>query len=263
MSSTSNVFFSAYHQLNGSHASAVGCSRLTAINSLGDQHSLYYWGGDVRLRAFKGPADFDTGWNSCQANVTYSFNHAIGAVPTLAIVEVAENSDGTGWRAPTMSSNNYDGSWRQTSIVNLNETTVVVRTQGVLAEFCNSSQGGYLTPAAGYCRVQLYTWTPDFDSGWVAVSTAAGDRDKWFRHRFGAEPSLVMLWVAENNDGSGWVLPAMSAIHHYYTHGVGLYALTEEWAVVKGGASSVAYFVDADGVEQAPASGYIRLLAWR
>jgi hypothetical protein len=272
MASINESFKPAYVSIDGASLAMVGCSYLGEINNLGDRTNMILHAGDVRITAFQRPPDFDTGWSPCQANVTYVFSHNIGVLPHLAVVEIAENSDGSGWRVPTMSSANEryvdgpwfpDKSWRQTAIVVMDESTVSLRTHGSLAYFCNTAGGSAVAPASGYCRIKLFYWTPDYDSDWTAISTAAGDRDKWFQHGFGVIPSLVMLWVAENSDGSGWILPAMSAYHSNYSHGVGIYALTEEWVVVKGGSASVARFVDENGYGKQPTSGFVRLLAWR
>ncbi|MCP4664510.1 MAG: hypothetical protein GY856_54695 [bacterium] len=264
MGSTGYNFMPAYVSASGPTLDLVGYHYLGAIRNLGDRHHEHLLAGDVRLTAFQRPPDFDTSWTPCQANVTYVYQHNIGVLPTLAIVEVAENSDGTGWRVPTMGiANLYVEAWRQTAIVGMTASSISLRTQGNLAVFCNTAAGVVLGPTSGFCRVQLFDWAADYDSGWTSISTAAGDLDKWFRHALGNVPSLVMLWVAENSDGSGWILPAMSAFHDYFTAGVGIYSLTEQWAVVKGGAANVAQFVDADGVGRAPASGYVRLLAWK
>ncbi len=263
MGSTATDWMTAYVSLNGSSLSLVGYSVLGSTRNLGDRHNEYLFAGDVRLTAFQRPPEFDTSWSPCQTNVTYVYQHDIGTLPTLAIVEVAEHSDGTGWRVPTMATSNYYGGWRQTAIVGLDADSVSLRTHGNLAYFRNTAAGAIVAPTSGFCRVQLFNWAADYDSDWTSTSTAAGDRDKWFRHALGGIPSLVMLWVAENSDGSGWILPAMSTFHDGFYDGVGIFSVTEQWAVVKGSTGNVAKFVDADGVATTPASGYVRLLAWK
>ena len=57
--------------------------------------------------------------------------------------------------------------------------------------------------------------------------------------------------VSENNDGSGWFVPAMDNYHRDYNYGAGLYSLDNRWAVVKGGSACLAQFVNASGSGQA------------
>ncbi len=218
---------------------------------------------EVRYRAFKRTPDFDSEWAACTSSQTYTYTHNIGALPEFALVEVAENSDGSGWRVPTMSASNYSSDWwRQTAIVRMTDTTVALRTGSRLVRF-HDETGADISVNTGYCRVRLFEWTPDYDSGWTATSITAGDRDKWFKHGLGQEPSLVMLYVAENADGSGWLLPAMNSYHYAYTDGVGIYRVTDQWAVIKGSESVVAHFKDQNGTLQSPTSGYVRFMAWK
>ena len=101
-------------------------------------------------------------------------------------------------------------------------------------------------------------------TGWVAISNATGDRDRWFEHGLGEVPRLVMLWLAENADGSGWMVPAMSPPNKASSwRGTLVYRLNERWALVRGGNASLAEFIDNMGTPTRPTSGYVRLLAWR
>ncbi|MEM8993695.1 MAG: hypothetical protein AAGF23_02765 [Acidobacteriota bacterium] len=180
------------------------------------------------------------------------------------VVEVAENADGGGWRMPTMVASNFDGgSWRQSTIVSLDDQNVTLRTHGSLAAFRTPPNDTATYPSSGFCRVQLFSWSPDFDSGWVPISTAQGDRDKWMEHDLGSIPRVFMLWIAENADGSGWRLPALSNVQWENTRGSQVYNLTDRWVTIKGGSSQVAHFKDAAGATRSPTGGYVRFVAWR
>ena len=253
----------AYVALGGSVATVVGYNRVGSSQSIGSLHNIQTSGGDLRLRAFKRTPDFDSGWEPCSANVTYSFSHNLGSFPDFATVEIAQNSNGTGWRVPSMGTSNFDGTWRQAEIVDMTSTTMKLRTSTTLGIFRNTPGGAVVAPTQGYCRIKLFDWDADYDSGWVSFSTAEGNREKWFRHDFGEVPSLVMVWIQGTHSGSPWVLPAMTPVYHYWNRGTSLYGLTEHWAVVKGGAANIAQFVNAAGAGITPTSGYVRFLAWR
>lgn len=256
-------YMPAYVALSGSTAQVVGYAYTLALNNLGDLNSFSQT-GQIRLRAIQRDPDFDSGWTACTGSTTTIFQHQLGVVPTLAIVEVAQNGDGSGWRVPTMSASNHDGSlWRQTALVELTSSAATLRTHGSLAHFRNDAAGTNVPPASGFCRLRLFNWTPDYTSAWTSISTSEGNRDKWFRHGLGQIPSLIMVWIAQNSDGSGWRLPAMSATLLDGSFGTSLYDLTEEWAVIKGGQSAVARFVNPAGNGQAPTSGFVQVMAWR
>lgn len=263
LGSTAVDYAPAYYALSGSTVSLTAWNYLSSINNLGDRNNLLIRGADVRLTAIQRAPDFDTGWSACGVNQTYIFQHNLGVFPRFAWVEVAQKADGTGWRVPAMTASNHSGSWRQTAMVELNQTDVKLRTHGSLAYFRNTKDGGNLAPSSGFCRVQLFDWAPDYDSGWVPVSTTQGDRDKWFHHAFGKRPTLYMVYVAQNANGSGWLLPAMGGFHSGYNQGVGVYRVTDDWAVIKGGSSGVAHFVDTTGNGISPNSGHVRFIAWR
>jgi len=253
-----------YVSLSDSVLRSIGFNYLGSFNNLGDRSNMLVHSGNVRYLGIRQAADFDTGWFSCTINQTYFFNHNIGVFPYFALVELAEHSDGSGWRVPTMSSSNYgDSGWRQTAIVKLDSSSVIIRTHGGLARFNNSAAGIIISPTSAFCRVRLFDWKPDYDSGWVAISTTAGDRDKWFKHDLGEVPGIVMLYVAENSDETGWVIPAMSTYTRSYSYGTIIYDVTNRWAVVKGGSGSIAQFIDYVGNSKVPTSGYIRFMAWK
>jgi hypothetical protein len=262
MGASNNYVSPAYIYQFENSVNFLGYMYLGQLNDLGDRYNLDLIQGNIKLEAIKKTPDYDTGWFPCNQGVTYSFDHSLGVTPTFALVEVAQNSDGSGWRVPTMASSNWPGGWFQTAIVKMDATNVVVRTHGALASFYNSASGSVLTPHTGYCRIQLFNWEPDYDSGWCSISTAVGDRDKWFQHNLGKIPSLVMVYVAQNEDGSGWLLPAMYPYLYGYTHGTSIYTMTDNWAVIKGGSVAIAQFIDMGGVTQAPSSGYVRFMAW-
>jgi hypothetical protein len=218
--------------------------------------------GEARVRVFDRAPAWASGWQPCAANNTYTFLHNLGVYPQYVHLEVAEHADGTGWRVPAMSSTNYDSAnWRQTAMVNLSATNVTIRTQTSLAYFYRA--GVAVAPSNGYCQVLLYNWTPDYDSGWLSISTAVADRDKLLQHGLGQIPSLVSLYVAQNADGSGWVVSPLGTYHYGYNNAVGIYNVTDKFTVIKGGAASVAGFIDAAGAAQWPAAGYVRFMAWR
>ncbi|MBN2497666.1 MAG: hypothetical protein JXR96_23940 [Deltaproteobacteria bacterium] len=252
----------AYVALSGGRVGLNGHSILIQIANLGARNNLQLLGGDVRVRVFDRSPDYDSGWKTCDRNTTYTEDHGLGSFPHFTLLELAESGDGSGWRVPVMSSSNYDGAWRQTAVVGLDASQAVIRTAGSLAHF-HDIAGNNQAPSAGFYRLRLYDWTPDFDSGWVSISTAAGDQDKRFRHGFGREPSLVMLYVAESSGGSGWCLPAMGNWHNTYNDGVGFYSIDEMYAVIKGGAGRLAQFLNSAGNGTNPSAGYVRFLAWR
>ncbi len=258
----------AYNMLGGSQVQSMAWENLAAINAIADTANLLFEGGMLRLVAIKAPSTvghYDSGWWSCAATNTYALTHGLGQVPTLAMVEVAQNADGSGWRVPTMTATNYDGTyWRQTAIVDLTATQVWVRTHFRLAHFKSSEAGTDVSPTSGYCRVQLFNWTPDFDSGWVSIAnTTVATRDKWFKHDLGKVPSIAMVWLRGANAGVNFVIPAMGAYMRSYTVGTTLYALDEKWATIKGGSSQLAQFVDTGGTGRSPDVGEVRLLLWR
>lgn len=256
-------YMPAYVGLSGATAQVVGSSYTVLMNNLGDLDDFALT-GQVRLRAIQRDPNYDSGWISCASNSQLIFPHQLGVVPTFAILEVAQNSNGTGWRVPTMSTSYYDGDdWQQTALIGLNTNSATVRTHGNLARFRNNALGFVVAPTSGFCRLQLFNWTPDYVSPWTQISTFIGNRDKWFRHGLGQVPSVVMVWLAQNSDGSGWRLPAMSPVLRGGSIGTSLYDLTEEWAVVKGGASSLAHFVDVTGNDLNPTSGFVQVMAWR
>ncbi|MEM1178074.1 MAG: hypothetical protein AAGM22_07015 [Acidobacteriota bacterium] len=253
-----------YLGLSGSSATVYNYRYSGSFQTLGDFNDVVPSVVETRLVAVDRTADYDSGWQACAANITYVFNHGLGTEPEMAVVEVAENADGSGWRLPTMMSSNFDGgSWRQTNIVALDSQNVTIRTQGTLASFRAPVSESVTRPSSGFCRVQLFSWTPDYDSGWVPLSTAIGNRDKWFRHNLGTRPRVFMLWVAQNADGSGWRLPALSNVQLNGSRGTQVYNVTDQWAVIKGGGNQIAHFVDGAGSGQSPASGYVRFVAWK
>lgn len=264
LGATSADYAPGYVSLSGSVLKSFGFNYLGSFNNPGDRSNVLVHSGNVRYLGIKQAADFDTGWFPCTLNQTYFFNHNIGVFPHFALVEVAEHGDGGGWRVPTMSSSNYgESGWRQTAIVKLDSINVAIRTHGGLARFRSNAAGAIISPISAYCRVRLFDWKPDYDSGWVAISTTAGDRDKWFKHDLGKVPGMVMLYVAENSDETGWVIPAMSTYTRSYSYGTMIYDVTKRWAVVKGGSASIAQFVDYMGSAKVPTSGYIRFMAWK
>lgn len=263
MGSPHSNYFRAYVGLSAATAKVYGHTYVGHFRSLGDGSLLNPVAAELRLTAIDRSPNYDSGWQSCAANNTYIFAHGLGVEPELAIVEVAENADGTGWRLPTLMGNNGDGAaWRQANVIALDDTTATLRTQGSLARF-SDLDGSVVTASTGYCRVQLFAWTPDYDSGWVPFSTTSGDRDKWLKHDLGSIPRVFMLWIAENADGSGWKIPAMTTYHFAGTYGSQVYNLTGTWATIKGGSSYVARFADATGSTQNATSGYLRLVAWK
>ena len=253
----------AYVGLSGTTVTAFNYRYTGGFNNLGDWDLLKPVSSELRLTAVDRTPDYDSGWQSCSAGITYIFNHGLGVEPEFAIVEVAENSDGTGWRVPTMAASNFDGTnWRQANIVALDDQDVTLRPNGTVVNFRETPGGPVIAPTSGFCRIQLFSWTPDYDSGWTSLSTTLGDRDKFFEHNLGTIPRLFILWIAENADGSGWRLPAMTNTHWNGSRGTQVYNLTENWVVIKGGATQIAHFVNAAGSGQSPASGYIRFMAW-
>jgi len=264
LGATSADYAPGYVSLSGSVLKSLGFNYLGSFNDLGDRNNMLVHSGNVRYLGIRQVADYDTGWFPCTLNQTYFFNHDMGVFPRFALVELAENSDGSGWRIPTMSSSNYgDSGWRQTAIIKLDSSSVMIRTQGNLARFRTNAAGTIISPTSAFCRVRLFDWKPDYDSGWVAISTTAGDRDKWFKHDLGKVPGIVMLYVAENSDETGWVIPAMSTYTRSYSYGTIVYDVTNRWAVVKGGSASIAHFIDYAGSSNVPTSGYIRFMAWK
>ena len=263
MGSLFSDYLRAYVGLSGTGVSVYNYRYTGRFMTLGDWDDRNPSSGEMRLTAVERTADYDSAWQPCSAGITYIFNHALGTDPEMVFVEVAENGDGSGWRVPTMSSSNFDGgAWRQTNIVSLDSQNVTLRTHGSLARFRNTPGGSPLAPSSGFCRIQLFSWNPAYDSGWVPFSTSLGDRDKWFQHNLGSIPRLFMLWVAENADGSGWRLPSLSNVVRSGSYGTHVYNLTESWATVKGGATCVAQFVDGEGDSTCPTSGYVRFMAW-
>ncbi len=253
----------AYSGVDGGAAQVRGLSNFASLKDLGDRQSIDVRSGVMRLFAISRQPDFSSGWQSCGNASSSKIVHDLGTVPEVAVLEVAENDDGSGWRAPAMGSSKFHNSaWRQASIVELSDTEVTVKTYGEVVNL-HAFDGSEVAVISAYCRVQLFDWTPDYDSGWTSISTAAGDRDKWFRHDLHRFPSLVMAYVAQNNDGSGWFVPILSAAHANGTHGAGLYDVNERWIVVKGGQSTLAYFMDAAGTPKSPQAGYVRVMAWR
>jgi len=254
----------AYVSLSGTTVYFMEWLYLARLNNLSDSTDLLVEGADIRLRAIRKTPAYDSGWTTCTVNTTYNLPHNLGELPTFAFLEAAENPDGSGWRVPVMASATNDGgSWRQTSLVKLDTANAVIRTQTNLARFRSSATGTITSPNDGYFRLRLYTVSPDYDSGWTAISTTAGDRNKWFNHNLGQEPSLVMLYLTENPDLSGWTVIALSPYCQNYDSGTCVYDIDNDWAVIKGGAGSVALFVDELGSAQSPTTGYVRFLAWR
>ncbi len=263
MGANSESYASAYSAFDGKVATLRTETYVAAINSFGDGQNLLLNNGMGRILALKKTADFDSGWQTCAAGNTYVHQHNLGSLPTIAYVEVAQNQDGSGWRTVTMSASNNNGvGWRQTAIVQMDDVKVTMRTQTRLCEM-RSTTGASVSPTSGFCRVQLWTMAPDFDSGWTALSTAVGNRDKWFRHDFHRFPSLVMVYVAQNADGTGWLIPAMGSYHQNYTNGTGVYDINEAWITIKGGSSNVADFVNSNGSSLSPTSGFVRVMAWK
>jgi hypothetical protein len=264
LGATSADYAPGYVSLSGSVLKSLGFNYLGSFNNLGERSNVLVHSGNVRYLGIKRAADYDTGWFPCTLNQTYFFNHDIGVFPHFALVEVSEHGDGSGWRVPTMSASNYgDSGWRQTAIIKLDSSSVIIRTQGSLARFRTSAEGTIISPTSAFCRVRLFDWKPDYDSGWVAISTTTGNRDKWLKHDLGNVPGMVMLYVAENSDETGWVVPAMSTYTRSYSYGTIIYDVTNRWAVVKGGSVSIAQFIDYVGSGKVPISGYIRFMAWK
>lgn len=253
-----------YIYLSGSSLMSLGFNYLGSFNNPGDRNNVLVHSGNIRYLGIKQAADYDTGWRPCASNVTYDFTHDMGVFPHFALVELAENEDGSGWRVPTMSSCNVGGTgWQQTAIVKLDSSSVIIRTHGFLARFRSNVAGAIIAPTNAFLRVRLFDWEPDYDSGWVTISTTLGDRDKWFKHDLGNVPSMVMLYIAENGEETGWIIPAMSTFMTNYNHGTMIYDVTKRWAVVKGGSAYIARFVDHMGISEAPTSGFIRFMAWK
>ena len=253
----------AYNGVNGGAARVRGLSSFASLKDLGDRQSLDVRSGVMRIFAVSRQPDYSSGWQVCGNSASSILQHELGTVPEVAVLEVAENPDGSGWRAPAMGSSKYqNGAWRQVSIIQLTDTAVAIKAHGDIVNL-HAFDGSEIAATTGYCRVQLFDWTPDYDSGWTGISTAAGNRDKWFRHELNRFPSLVMAYVAQNNDGSGWFVPILGAAHSNGTHGAGIYDVNERWIVVKGGQSTLAYFADTNGVPQSPQGGYVRVMAWR
>ena len=263
MGAVSDSYASAYSAFDGKTATLRVETDIAAINTVGDYHNLQIDSGLGRMFAFKKTPDFSTGWQSCAADNTYVHQHNLGSLPTIAYLEVASNANGGGWRTATMTASNHTGvGWRQAAIVQMDAAKVTFRVQGRLCEMRDVA-GASVSPTSGFCRAQLWTLAPDYDSGWTAISTSTGNRDKWFRHNFHQFPSLVMVYVAQNATGTGWLVPAMGAYHESYTNGTGVYDINDSWITVKGGSANVADFVDANGATQSPTSGYVRVLAWK
>ncbi len=259
------TFSPAYNELSTTAIGFQPWDALFSLNNPGDRNNLHIIDGEIRLRLFDVPASvpqWDSGWQPCAAGNTYTYLHTLGAMPTYAHMEIAQNSDGSGWRVPTMGANTSDGvAYRQTSIVTLTATQVTYRTQSYLANFFRN--GAQPVPTTGYCRVRLFNWTPDYDSGWVSISTTAANRDKLFVHNFGQVPSLVNVYIAQNSDGSGWLVVGLGQHRYNYANSAGIYHLSENFALIKGGAGCQAQFVDSSGAGICPTSGYVRFMAWR
>lgn len=266
MATNSTSYAPTYMQLDeaAGTVTTMGWDNLVAIRDPGDRSNVLVNNGNLRVTAFDRLPDWDSNWFSCNQYTTYQFFHSLGSVPQLVLLEVAQNSDGSGWRFPTLSASNHDGSsWTQTSIVFLDSTAVTIRTGAPLLRGRTNATGTAVAPMNGYCRVRAFVWTPDYDSGWLPITTTAGNRDKYVEHGLGRIPSMFMLYVAQNPDGSGWFVPAMGGYHSSYTYGVGVYDLTEDWVTIKGGASAVAQFLDSGGSGMVPAAGYVRFVAWK
>jgi hypothetical protein len=262
MGSSQPSFGIAYNQFGPTSFGFQNWDYLAQTNDPGDRANVVVNNGEMRQLVIQHAANWDSGWQACAANNTYTFLHNLGVYPTYVQVEAAENNDGSGWRVPTMTSSNFDGAnWRQTSMVNLSPTTITIRTQTSLAYFYQA--GMAQAPGNGFCRVRLYNWAPDFDSGWIAVNSAAPDRDKFIEHHLGQVPSMANLYVAQNMDGSGWAVIGLGSFQYSYSYGTALYSVGERYALVKVGASAIAHFVDNAGNGQGPTSGFIRLIAWR
>jgi hypothetical protein len=263
MGSSTDKVNPAYVKLDGTGIGLNGKNALIYAGIPGDATTLYIDEGSVLLRAFKKTPTWSSGWQAISVSDLKSITPTMNSFAHFAFLEISLNSDGSGWRVPAMSSATYDTQNYQTSIISLGLNHVTVKAGDNLAKFRDIS-GTIQTPASGYFRILLYNWSPDYDSGWISISTTAGDRDKWIKHDLGKMPSLMMLYVSQenNDDSTGWRLPAMSAYQENYSKGTVIYFVNKTWAVIKGGKDAIASFKDYTGTTKTPTSGYIRFMAW-
>lgn len=250
---------------NGTSARLWSLVNRKATNDIGDSANTVWYRGELRMVAVTRVADFDSGWFACAANNVYPQFHNLGKQPEFVVTEVAENNNGSGWYTTNMSGGNHNGSnWVQANIIQLTATQLNFRTSTFLANIRRSTNGGVINATAGFCRVRAYDWPADYDSGYVPISTAVGNRDKWFQHNLGTMPKMVNLYVASDVTGvGGWATTALGQHNVSYTNGSNVYNVTENYAVVKGGAASVAHYINAAGAGTAQASGFVRFLAWK
>ncbi len=100
-----------------------------------------------------------------------------------------------------------------------------------------------------------------YESGWLAK---AEHSTKIFDHGLGVVPKIIQVWMAENDDGTGWCVSANIQLYDAHTGngriGTGIVEVTTSQIKIRS-ASSVATFEDADGDAQAPTSGYCKVIA--
>lgn len=228
--------------------------------------SIEWHRGETRITLFNRVPDWDSGWRTCAVNQTYNFEHKLGEIPDFVFIELAENEDGTGWRVPTMSgSNNSALYWAQTNVSSLSKDKITISTGPYLSSI-RSYNAINFAPTSGYFRVRAFKWTPDYDSGWVKISSSVPlMRTKVFFHNIGSLPSLVNLYVSESNDPkeNEWTTIALGAHQANYTNGSSIFNITESTATVVSGTTNIAHFVNSSGTGFGPTTGYVRFKAWK
>jgi len=254
----------AYNKLDSTYVYQNSMGRSAQMESTFDTDTAFY-SAEERIRCYQHTADYDSGWFAVVGDTTYTKTHSLGIYPHYVHCEFAQNSDGTGWRFPSGSSGRYcEATYRGSGICTISSSQVQMRTHTYLGKFY-SYEGVTTTPATGYCRIRCWNWVPDYDSGWIAASTnnAGGHQNKYLWHNIGQFPSLVNCYVAQNNDGSGWATPSMTAGLYDSTYGSAIIHIGDNSITAHSGSDYVVVIVNAAGAAQSETSGYIRVMCWK
>ena len=195
--------------------------------------------------------DKDTGWPIMEAG--YGDPPSAAALATKAYVDGVASADEKAAVTGTDTTPGYlvtkvtTGDGLDATVLNpgANETLQLTVDLASAADPGLEISGGKLLAVWGY------------DSGWFAVGL---DTAYSKNHGLSGAPALVQVWVAENNDGTGW--------RTLVGHGIGdadlnsnIYAVDGTSVHVRTGDTAIATMLNSVGTKIQPASGYMRVLA--
>jgi len=96
-----------------------------------------------------------------------------------------------------------------------------------------------------------------YDSGWFPITTATSYTKT---HSLGTTKVLATVYLAQNSDGSGWLIPTMGSVYSSGNYVTAIVELTSTTVTLRGGSTDLAAFRDKSGNYITPANGYARII---